>query len=414
MKISLSTARRLALHSQGLDGRWKLPKGKAGAVRTIERLGYVQIDTISVVQRAHEHTFWCRQPKYTPSMLHDLQAMDRRVFEYWTHAASYVPMGDYRYYIPRMKASAQGERAKKWMAQNGRLTKAVLTRIREEGPLGSADFSDPEGRRGPWWGWKPAKGALEMLFNAGELMISERRSFQRIYDLTERVLPSGTDTAEPGEDELGRFIVRRALGQYGFAPINEIWWWRRNTKIVSRALAELNATGEVIPVEVEGQNGETAYALAEVVKAISGRRRTKARVHILSPFDSLVIRRRLKALFDFDYTLECYLPAPKRRYGYFCLPVLWGERFVGRLDAKADRKAKTLIVRKLMFEPDVRNDDALFPALAEKLRAFAEFNNCEQVAVERTQPANMKTPLVRELKKCDADQQREKPCPFTK
>ena len=282
------------------------------------------------------------------------------------------------------------------MAQNGRLMKEVLKRIREEGPLGSADFSDPEGKRGPWWGWKPAKGALEMLFNTGELMISERRNFQRVYDLTERVLPQGIDTTEPDEDELGRFIVRRALGQYGFAPINEIWWWRRRAKIVAGAVDDLLAAGEVIPVEVEGQNDETTYALAESLKAISGRRRTKARVHILSPFDSLVIRRRrLKALFDFDYTIECYVPAPKRRYGYFCLPVLWGERFVGRLDAKADRKAKTLIVRKLIFEPNFGDYDALLPALAEKLNAFAAFNGCERIAVEQTQPRNVKAALVR-------------------
>jgi uncharacterized protein YcaQ len=347
VKISTSTARRLAVRPQGLDGGWRLPKGKEGAAQAVERLGYVQIDTIAVVERAHHHVLWTRRSDYTPQMLHDLQAKDRRVFETWTHAAAYAPMSDYRYHLPMMRARAG--RLGRWMKQNARVMEAALDRIRAEGPLGSADF-EAIGRRGPWWGWKPAKVALEMLLLTGELMVTERRNFHRIYDLTERVLPAGTDRSEPAPEELARFAVRRLLGGLGVASLHEVQWdlresRRESRKAVSGAIREMADAGEVTPVEVEGLEGEGYYALTESLAAASRRGRTQ--VHLLSPFDNLVIwRRRLKKLFGFDYTIECYVTAPKRRYGYFCLPVLWGDRFVGRLDPKADRKGKTFIVRR--------------------------------------------------------------------
>ncbi|MBA7698532.1 hypothetical protein ES703_107210 [subsurface metagenome] len=192
-KISSALARRLPLHSQLLDGRTKLPKGKEGIAQAIEKLGYVQIDTIAVINRAHHHTLWTRRPDYSPAMLDELQAKDRRVFEYWGHAASYLPMKDYRYYIPRMRAFPWGDGWIKRMHERHKdVMKDVLERITKEGPLGSADFKAPDGKkRGAWWDWKPAKTALELLMWRGDLMVTERRNFQRIYDLTERVLPGG-------------------------------------------------------------------------------------------------------------------------------------------------------------------------------------------------------------------------------
>jgi uncharacterized protein YcaQ len=196
VRISIARAQKLALHGQGLDGPWKLPAGKEGVAQTIERLGYVQIDTISVVERAHHHTLWSRRSDYGPGMLHELLAADRRVFEYWTHAASYLPMRDYRYYAGRMRSFASSDRARQFLADHAKLVREVLRRIRAEGALASADFAAPDGRkRGPWWDWKPAKAALETLFSMGELMVSRRRNFQRVYDLTERVLPAGIETA---------------------------------------------------------------------------------------------------------------------------------------------------------------------------------------------------------------------------
>lgn len=408
MKISASTARKLAIRCQGLDGRWKLPEGKAGVAQVIERLGYVQIDTIAVVQRAHHHTLWSRRPDYTPQMLHELQAQDRRVFEYWARAASYLPMSDYRYYLPRMRALAEDPKVRQWIEQNAQLVEHVVVRIREEGPLGSADFSAPPGyKHGGWWHRKPAKQALERLFWTGELMVAERRDFQKIYDLTERVLPAGTDATEPDRGELARFLVRRAFAGFGIASTDEIWWEIGNEigreisnrrKAISEWIEELVHSGEVTPIEIEGLDGETYYALTKTIEEATKQLQSGMRLHILSPFDNLVgCRRRLKTLFDFEYKLECHHPATKRRYGYFCLPILWGDEFVGRLDPKADRRQKTFIVRKLMFEPDFKDYDGLLPALAEKLRAFAAFNECERVVIEQTVPEKVKTPLMQEL-----------------
>ncbi|MSS72814.1 MAG: winged helix-turn-helix domain-containing protein [Candidatus Latescibacteria bacterium] len=398
VKISASTARRLAVRSQGLDGGWKLSKGKEGAAQVLERLGYVQIDTIAVVERAHHHVFWTRHAGYDARMLHDLLARDRRAFETWTHAAAYVPMQDYRFFLPEMRAHADRPRTRQWLKQNARLAKDVLDRIRQEGPLGSADFEDPR-KRGPWWDWKPAKRALEVLLSTGELMVAERRNFNRLYDLTERVLPSSVDTTTPTPEEVARFVVRRLLGSLGIASVGDLRWEISDRKGVSGAIREMVDAGEVTPAEVEGVEGEGFYALTEALEASSRRGQRLTPVHLLSPFDNLVIwRRRLKKLFGFDYTIECYVPAPKRRYGYFCLPVLWGDRFVGRLDPKADRKGKTFIVRCLAFEPGFEDEDGLLPALAEKLRTFAAFQGCERVVVERTAPGKMKAALKRSLK----------------
>jgi uncharacterized protein YcaQ len=396
--ISTAVARRLAIQRQGLDGRWRLPKGKEGAAQAVERLGYVQIDTIAVVERAHHHTLWARCPDYAPQMLHELQAVDRRVFEYWANAASYVPISDYRYYVPRMRAAAGRTHAWYVSAEGRRIREHVLNRIRDEGPLGSADFKAPEGRkRGSWWDWKPAKQALEWLFEMGELMITERHNFQRIYDLTERVLPSDVDTIAPPATEVARFVVRRVLGTWGVAPVAEVrWGWRRQAGI-REAVAELVAADEVTPVRIREMN-EDWLALTEVLEE-APRRRSSRRLHILSPFDSMVMRRgHLASLFGFDCRLECYQPAEKRRWGYFCLPILWGEEFVGRLDAKADRRAKTLVVRKLIFEPDFADMEQVLEPLAMKLRAFASFNACARVRIEQAEPRKVKAPLSRWLR----------------
>ena len=398
MRISASRARRLALRCQGLDGAWKPPKGKEGAARAVERLGYVQIDTIAVVQRAHHHTFWSRCPDYAPEMLHELQAHDRRVFEYWSHAASFLPMCDYRFYLPRMRGARAAPRTRQFLEGNAKLVKNIIARIRKEGPLGSADFAAPPGRkRGSWWDWKPAKHALEVLFDVGELMVRERRNFQRRYDLTERVLPADANTTEPDPREVARFMVRRTLAAQGVSALDG--WWIRKRKGVSQALGELVDSGEVTPVDIRGRDVKPHYALTEALEQSAERRRGRKPLHILSPFDNLVMKRdRLKTLFDFECKLECYFPAHKRKYGYFCLPILWGDRFVGRLDPKADRRQGTLIVRKLMLEPSFKDHDAVLPAIADRLGAFAAFNECPRIVVEETAPRKTRAPLRRLLR----------------
>lgn len=399
MDLPLSSARRLALRGQGLDGSWDLPAGADGVAAVVEFLGHVQIDTISVVERAHHHVIWSRHPNYRPEMLDVAMAEERRVFEHWAHAAAYLPMAHYRYYLHKMRAAARRERTQRWLVENEEVVAEVRRRIWAEGPLGSADFAAPEGfRRGNWWSWKPAKRALETLFASGELMVSARRGFNRLYDLAERVIPPDVDATEPDRIERGRFAVRRALRTMGVATPKEIAWGLTDVPTVDAALSELVGGGEVIAVSLEGLKDGTHYALAEALDGLGALPDVEPRLRILSPFDNLVIRRRwLKRSFWFDFALECYLPAAKRVYGYYCLPLLWGDAFVGRLDAKADRKAGALIARGVFCEPDAPIGQGLLSALAHALHAFAAFNGCTEVVVERVAPASAVEALRREV-----------------
>ena len=396
MEIPIAAARRLAIQAQGLEKPWKLAGGRRGTADLVERLGYVQIDTISVVARAHHHVVWSRQPEYAPEMLYSLLAKDKRVYEGWTHAASYIPMRDYRYSIPGYRAYAESPRTRQWLAENRRVVDEVLDQIRSLGPQASSEFRAPEGfKRGTWWSWKPAKQALEVLFSMGELMVSERRKFQRVYDLRDRVLPPDVDTRLPPPDEVTRFRLRRALGGFGISARNHLT--ARGRAALGGALDELVESGEVEEVRIPEWGDRPAYAFSEPLHALDASPAPPA-LHILSPFDNLVTDRwRLRDLFGFEYRLEAYTPAKKRRYGYFSLPLLWGCGLVGRVDCKADRKSGTLLVRRLTFEPDVKDLDAVLPALSAKLWEFAAFNNCNVVRVESVEPELYLAPLLREL-----------------
>jgi uncharacterized protein YcaQ len=401
MELPRALARRLALHGQGLDGSWELVDGAMGAATVVERLGHVQIDTIAVVERAHHHVLWSRQPSYRPEALAAAMTVERRVFEHWAHAAAYLPMAHYRYFLPKMHAAARRESTRRWLAENADVVDEVRRRIRAEGPLGSADFAAPEGfRRGTWWSWKPAKRALETLFATGELMVSARKGFNRLYDLTERVMPPHVDTTEPSRVELGQFAVRRALSTMGVATSKEIAWGLTDVPTVEAALTEMVATGQVVTATLTGVKDGPHYALAEALDGLGTLPAVEPRLRILSPFDNLVIRRRwLKNVFGFDFALECYLPASKRVYGYYCLPLLWADTFVGRLDAKADRKAGVLIARSVWLEPDGPIGDGLLAALAQELHAFAAFNECERIAIERVMPGSAAVGLRRAVER---------------
>jgi uncharacterized protein YcaQ len=401
--ISIEEARGLALHRQLLGTEPGLPEGKEGAAQAVEQLGYVQIDSIAVIRRAHHHVLWNRCRDYSTEMLHELRSVDRRVFEYWGHAASFLPMSDYRYYLPRMRSYRQPRN--KWQRdrfeQHGHLMAPVLERIRAEGPLGSKDFEPPPGvERGTWWDWKPAKIALEMLFDRGELMITERRNFQRIYDLTERVLPSSVDTRYPENDELGRFLVRRALSAYGVAQENEISRHipAADRRVIGKSLADLVEAREVVKVAIENDSSAQYYALADEIDNSRQRQAMNRRLLLLSPFDNLVIQReRLLRLFGFDYTLECYVPAAKRRYGYFVLPIFWGDSAIGRLDAKADRESETLIVHAIHFEPEYEGSEESLEALAGALAGFMRFNECTRFSLGTVTPPALASPVQRFL-----------------
>lgn len=386
--LSPKQARVIAVARQFPD---HLPRGREGVAQLIEKLGYVQIDTISVLERAHHHTLWNRVAGYRHKMLHDLQANDRRIFEYWGHAMSFLPMQDYRFFIPLIETFAKP--GSKWMKYKYDKCRdhlvPVLERIKAEGPLSSKDFETGAGeKRGPWWDWKPAKIALEVLYWQGRLMVSERRSFQKYYDLTERILPADLNTTRPTEHELGRFLVWRALQSYGVATEPEIRDHLRAApvRIVARALRTMLKDGELVQVELSGVGG-TYYASHSIEDELTQLGRLPRRVRFLSPFDNLAIQRsRLSRLFNFDYSLECYVPQPKRKFGYFTLPILYGSNLIGRADMVAQRADKCLQINRIELEPGVRVSERLNHALSIGVRRLMRFNGCETVQVLLAEP----------------------------
>ncbi|RTE65634.1 winged helix-turn-helix domain-containing protein [Amphritea opalescens] len=387
--LSPQQARKLVLLSQRLPPT-RQGNAIAATLAAIEHLGYIQIDTISVVQRAHHHTLWNRNPRYNPSHLEQLLA-EQQIFEYWSHAAAYLPLRDFRFSLPRKQALATGVQ-KHWYERDEKMMALVLQRIAAEGPLMAKDFDYPGEKLGEWK-TKPAKRALESLFMQGDLMVPRRINFHKVYDLTERVLPSHIDTRMPDTEEYARFLINRYLRANGLAQPAEIAYLLNGVKpLVTATLKEMLSAGELLQVSVAGQCYYTSSASLELLNKPLARRKLK----ILSPFDNLLIqRKRMKALFGFDYLIECYLPEAKRRYGYFSLPLLWDGKLVARMDCKVNRGESLLHIHHLVLEPSVSNTDALFLALRQELAAFLQFNGCQKLRLGRISPAKLKPALLR-------------------
>ena len=386
--LSIQEARKLVLLSQRLPPKKHNGRAIAATLATIEHLGYIQIDTISAIQRAHHHTLWNRNPRYASDHLDQLIA-DKHVFEYWSHAAAYLPMRDYRFSLPRKQAIASGIQDH-WYDRDEQLMNMVLRRIASEGPLMAKDFEHTGEKTGEWRS-KPAKRALEYLFMQGELMVPRRVNFHKVYDLTERVLPQGTDTACPDPKEYARFLITRYLQANGLGQSAEITYLLKNTKsLIVTTLQEMVLSGELLQIKV----GIKSYYTLPVSLNLLSRPLARSKLKILSPFDNLLIqRKRTHALFDFDYLLECYLPQAKRKYGYFSLPILWDGKLVARMDCKAAREKSLLHIHHLALEPNLVRREAFFLALKKELVGFMQFNNCKVLRLHRTTPANIKPVL---------------------
>ena len=391
--ISIQQARKLVLLSQRLPPPGQRDSALAVTHSAIEQLGYIQIDTISAIQRAHHHTLWNRNPQYQISHLEKLMA-EKRIFEYWSHAAAYLPMQDFRYSLPRKNAIARGKETF-WYHRDKQLMDAVLKRIASEGPLMAKDFGHA-GKNPGEWGSKPTKQALENLFMQGDLMIPHRVNFHKVYDLSERVLPDDTDTSMPGSEEYARFLLTRYLRANGLGQVGEMVYLLKNTRgIVSSSLQEMTLNGELLQLRVRG---DTYYALPSTLELLN-KPLSRSKLKILSPFDNLLIqRKRTQALFDFDYQLECYLPQNKRKFGYFSLPILWKGDLIARMDCKADRKESVLHILNLVLEPGFRNRDGFAFALAKELLSFLAFNECSSLRVHQTSPTGFKQELEKAMK----------------
>ena len=383
----LAQLRRIALTAQGLLQAQPFGHGLDGARKAITQIGCVQIDTISVVERAHHHVLHSRVPKFKPVMTNQL-LLDGDIFEYWTHAAAFIPIADFRFSLPYKHAIKSGQTH--WFKNpDKKLMDELLARIGSDGPLRSRDLEANTKKRAGWWDWKPAKKALEQLYMQGDLMVSDREGFQKTYDLTERVLPTQVDSTAPSIEEFAEHLTEQQLRCHGFVSLKGLTYLRRNAelrKAVKHLVNERLAEGTYEQLKLP--NGELFITEAGALERTLPR--LNNRLLILSPFDNSVIQRdRLRSLFEYDYQIECYVPAAKRRFGYFCLPLLFRGEFIGRMDCKAHRKIGQLEIKALHFEPHSFDDYLVIEAFVDAIKKFCDFQKCDSVSLTEDRPKHL-------------------------
>ncbi|MDP3898554.1 MAG: crosslink repair DNA glycosylase YcaQ family protein [Mesorhizobium sp.] len=381
-KLSLATARRVALAAQGFaERRPDGPVTRRHLNRVLDRLGLFQIDSVSVIVRAHYMPLFSRLGAYPPSLLEaGAYARPRAMFEYWAHEASYLPLDAWPLWQWRMRRAERHENIYGRLAEFGRergdLIADIQARIERDGGLAASDIEGERGQGG-WWGWSDAKHALEWLFWAGRITASTRRpSFERVYDLPERVIPAAIRALPvPDEAEAHRELIRRAARALGIATSADLRdYFRLPAEGFRERLAELVEAGDLMPVQVAGWTHQ-AY-LAPTAKFP---RRVEARA-LLAPFDPLVWERaRAERLFDFRYRIEIYTPAEKRVHGYYVMPFLLGEAIVARVDLKADRAASILRVQAAYAERGAPPETA--GELMAELRLMADWLGLERVEI---------------------------------
>ena len=351
---------------------------------------------------------------YETSHLDDLLSGDsdtengRKLFEYWLHAACLIPLTDYRYSLPdvrKRREDAPGWRGS-WIEQPGNrdLVDQVLSHIRENGPARSADFERQGPKRGAWWDWKPAKLALELLYNQGDLMVADRRNFQRMYDLKERVLPDWVDQDEPTQTEATRYILEKSLRSLGVCELAQVSDYAHIKRTVAKPILEdLLNDGTFVTVQTDLGDGITRSMvlhqdnLHEIERAADGEI-TPDHTTFLSPFDNLFwAKGRDEQFWGFRQILESYKPEKIRQWGYFCLPILHNDRLVGRFDPKLERKAGTLILRKLYIETDDIPMDSLAQSVAHAMRDFMMFHDATELVIEHSDPPEFGRMLLRAM-----------------
>ena len=392
----LTRLRCLALSAQGLLKAQPYGSGIAGARKAIQHLGYVQIDTISVVERAHHHVFHSRVPKFKPAMTNQM-LLDGDIFEYWVHAAAFLPIADFRFSLPYKQAIKSGK-THWYKAPDKKLMGELLARIRSDGPIRSRDVEANTTKRAGWWDWKPAKKALEQMYMQGDLMVSDREGFQKTYDLTERVLSSDVNSKMPSMEEFAAHLLDQQLHCHGLVSLKGLTYQRRNTELRNAMKTLVNERLAQRTLEqVQLSSGEVFIMETGALERPPPR--LNNRMLILSPFDNSIIQReRLKTLFHYDYQIECYVPAAKRQYGYFCLPLLFRDTFIGRMDCKAHRKTSHLEIKSLHFEQHNFDESIVISAFVDAVTQFSLFQKCDSVSLTKAHPKHLSKRLLSALK----------------
>ncbi|MGH8177448.1 MAG: winged helix-turn-helix domain-containing protein [Steroidobacter sp.] len=362
--LSIAQARRIVLAAQQFVPTAAAPNSVRGLTHLVRRLGVVQMDSVNVLVRSHFLPVFSRRGSYPTALLERAAYSDgeRTLFEYWGHEASLLPIELYPLFRWRMERARNGEgtwaRLRRYASEHKALADAVLAQIRERGALGASELIGGGRASGAWWGWSQGKEILEWLFWTGEVTTARRRNFERLYDLPERVLPAAICGAPaPSKQEAQRALMTIAARALGVATLRDLRdYFRLPVADASERVAELVEAGVLAPVVVEGWK-QAAYLSADATCP----RRVEVSA-LLSPFDSLIWeRQRTERLFNFHFRLEIYVPAANRQHGYYVLPFLQGDRLVGRVDLKSDRKRSRLQVRGGSVEGGESAKDAAEP-----------------------------------------------------
>ena len=360
--ITPAPARRLVLALQGLADPPRRKLTAAGLLVLIERMGYVQVDSVNVVARAHHMILFARNQTYRPELLQRLLEREARLFENWTHDAAIIPTRFYPYWQTRFERDRArlAKRYRRWFAEHhddGRM-ETMLDHIRQNGAVMARDFSDRERPRGGFWDWHRDKVALEFLWRTGALTIARRQGFQKVYDLAERVIPAQARHSAPSHEAFVDWACASALERLGFAtPAQIAGFWGLVTLAEAKQWCTVHP-GRAVPAVLEPADGSPprpVCARADIEALLEALPESPSRVRVLSPFDPLLRdRRRLLELFGFDYRIEIFVPASRRRYGYCVFPLLEGERLFGRIDMKGNAAQRLLQVSALWLEPGRR------------------------------------------------------------
>jgi len=407
IEVSQEQAQRFILDVQGL----RTAKPSRTILKVAKRIHSIQIDTISVVTRSHDLTTFCRLPSYKEG---DVWALERRgkLFEFWSHAMCLLPMEAFPFYVWKMEQLGKQTTGWKveWGVKNKDTVETVYRHVKRNGPTQSASLSAKEKGGNGWWDWKREKRALEHLFTVGRLMVAYRKGFQKYYDLTERVLPSGQDSEPMTDEQVANYVVQTTLGSLGLASYEDIKvylgrmpsrvLWKGSRTAVESFLDSLRQNGVVEEVSITGL-GNRYFVLGKKHDALvdsADNQPDNDAALILSPFDNIMRERhRPRKIWGFEYKLEAYTPAAERVSGYYVLPILDGHEIVGRLDAKRHRNEELLEVKVLYFEKGCASDSSLIKRVAMGIRKFMQFQGCSRVKIREVHPRTAKRTLMQHL-----------------
>jgi uncharacterized protein YcaQ len=371
-------ARRIWLAAQRLDTSAPFGEGTQAVADAVAHLGYVQIDTINVIERSHHHILFTRIPAYRRADLRQAQSVDRSVFEYWTHALSYVPSKDFRFFLPQMKQHRR--EGHKWYAAVKSADMRKVMRLLRAGPLTIRDIDDDvlTEKEHLWQSRKPSKRALQLAFYNGTATISERNGMLKTYELTARHFGWDKPPKPASAADGTAYLLDRALRAQGLVSLDSVCHLDAPSKpAIRKLIARRVRRGELVPLALEGAGKVEHWAKPETLE--SRGEGAIGLVHILSPFDPLIIqRKRTHLIFDYEHRFEAYVPKEKRKFGYFALPVLVGEEIVAVLDLKTDRQNRKLLMQQWSWvgkgkaaKGDTRKD--LKRRIEEELDRFARF-----------------------------------------